>query len=627
MATADSDTNAPYAATDLAESAVEMTRTPDGGALLTCPWPLDPYPDNMIVCLRRWAEAAPDRDFLCERGPDGAWRRVSYGEAARLSANIAQALIERGHGPDRPIAILSDNSIDHGLLMLGAMHVAIPVMPVSPAYSLMSRDHAKLRSVMAHHDPGILFVDNPEPFAAALTALDMDRVTLVTGADTPGAERLDEWPGAERLAEWKETAAGPEIEQRLAEIGPDTVAKILLTSGSTGQPKGVINTQRMMCSNQAMMGQVWPFLRRRPPVLVDWLPWNHTFGGNFCFNVILYNGGTLYIDDGRPAPGRFDATLDNLRAAPPTLYVNVPRGYDLLVPALEADSGLRDRLLRGLDILFFAGAALPQTLRERLEALSVAARGDRLPILTSLGATETGPAATYLTWDSGVWGNIGVPLPGCEARLAPSGDKLEARFRGPNVTPGYYREPELTRAAFDSDGFFGIGDAVRFLDADDAARGLVFDGRVAENFKLLSGTWVHAGTLRLAAISAAAPVVQDAVVTGHYGDEVGLLAFPNPAGCRSLCPDAPEDEPVASLIARPEIRARLAAGLAEHNAANPASSTRIARAMLVADPPAIDAGEITDKGYINQRAVLERRAEAVARLHAADPGPDVLVIA
>ena len=617
MAVETSVDDAPYADIDLAPAVVEMEVLSSGGWRLWNPNPLQPYPDHLIVCLERWAAETPDRVFLAQRNNEGGWRELTYGEAARRSANIAQALIDRGHGPDRPLAILSDNSIEFGLVQLGAMHVGIPVLPVSSAYSLMSSDHEKLRAVFAHHEPSVVYVDDAAPFARALASLQGARFELVTGAAADGAECLADWIAVE---------ATEEVARRLAKIAPDTIAKILLTSGSTGQPKGVINTHRMMCANQAMTAQTWRFLAQRPPLIIDWLPWNHTFGGNFCFNLALYNGGTFHIDEGRPAPGRFQATLDNLREVSPTIYLNVPRGFDVLVPELEADAALRDTLFRGLDALFFAGAALPQSTRERLEALSVAARGVRLPILTSLGATETGPAGSYLTWDSPIWGNIGVPLPGSEMKVVPNGDKLEARFKGPHVAPGYYKEPDLTAKAFDEDGFFSIGDAVKFLDADDPAKGLIFDGRVAENFKLLSGTWVAAGTLRLAAISAAAPVIQDAVVTGHDRNEVGLLVFPNPAGCRMQCPGAPEDEPLEQLIARPEIGARVAEGLAEHNRANPGGSTRITRALLMTEPAAIDAGEITDKGYINQRAVLARRTDLVERLYAEPAGNDVVMI-
>ncbi len=608
---------APYADMALPAPEVEAAPLDGGGWLLRSPVALEPYPDHIVACLRRWAAQAPERVFLAERRADGSWRRIGYAAAASASAGIAQALIDASHSPARPIAILSDNGIDFALLMLGAMHVGIPVLPVSPAYSLMSRDFAKLRAVIAHHDPSLIFVDDPAPFEAALAALKPLEARVLTSRGQGGGPSL---------AAWAAVAATGEVERRLAGVGPDTVAKILLTSGSTGTSKGVVNTQRMLCANQAMTAQAWPFLRARPPVVVDWLPWSHTFGGNFDFNLVLYHGGTFVIDDGRPVAGRFDRTLANLRAHSPTIYLNVPRGYDMLIPALEADEALRDALFRDLDLLFFAGAALPHNLRRRLEALSVAALGARLPISTSLGATETGPAATCMTWDSDVWGNIGVPLPGCEMKLVPNGDKFEARFKGPHVTPGYYREPDLTASMFDADGFFGIGDAARFLDPQDPAKGLLFDGRVAENFKLTTGTWVHAGTLRLAAIEAAAPAVQDAVVTGRDRREVGLLAFPSPAGCRSLCPDAPEDEPIDALIRRPEVRRCVADGLARHNRAQPGSSTAIRRALLTPDPPAIDANEITDKGYINQRAVIERRADLIERIHADPPDPDVLPI-
>ena len=446
---------APFAATRLAPPTVEAEVTGDGGWLLRQPVPLGELPDHLIGVLREQARAVPDRTFLAERDGAGGWRTLDYAAAAAKSAAIGQALIERGHGPDRPVAILSDNSIDFGLLQLGCMHVSVPVMPVSPAYSLMSRDFAKLKGVIAHHDPSVVFVDKPGPFAAALDALDLDGRTLLT---SDGAD------GSESLAQWAETPVTGALEARLAQVGPDTVAKILLTSGSTGLPKGVINTQRMLCGNQVQTIHAYPFLLERPPVICDWLPWNHTFGGNFCFNLILFHGGTFWLDEGKPAPGLFEKTLANLRAVTPTLYLNVPRGYDVLVRALEADAGLRDRLLGDLDVLFFAGAALPQSLREKLDALSVAARGARTPIVTSLGSTETAPAGTYMTWDSDAWGNIGVPLPGVEVKLAPNGDKLEARFRGPTISPGYWGSPDLTRKAFDEDGYFRIGDAVKFLD-------------------------------------------------------------------------------------------------------------------------------------------------------------------
>ncbi len=608
---------APFAATPLAGPVVDVEERGDGSWVLRSPVPLEPGPDHMLAKLHEWADRAPERTFLAERDDDGRWRRLSYAQAARRSAGIGQALVARGHGPDRPVAVLSDNSIDFGLLLLGAMQAGIPIMPVSSAYALMSKDYAKLKYVIVHNDPSVIFVDHPGPFAAALAAIDLAGRTLLTSTGAGGTESL---------AAWAATTPGPALAERLAGVGPDTVAKILLTSGSTGSPKGVINTQRMMVANQVMTLFAYRFLPRRPPVIVDWLPWNHTFAGNFNFNMILFHGGTYYLDGGRPVPGRFEQTLANLREISPTLYLNVPRGYDLLVPALEAEPALRDKLFADLDILFFAGAALPQALRQSLQALSTAACGERVPIVTSLGSTETAPASTYMTWDSDEWGNIGVPLPGTAMKLVPNGDKLEIRFKGPHISPGYYRDPERTTQAFDEEGYFAIGDAGKFVDPIDPSKGVLFDGRVAENFKLLSGTWVAAGTLRLAVLSAAAPVLQDAVITGHERDALGILGIPSPAGCRAVRPDIVADAPVEAIIADPEIRARLAAGLARHNREHPGSSTRITRALLLAEPPQIDEGEITDKGYVNQRAVLARRAGDVERLHADPPDEDVLVI-
>ncbi|MBV8200354.1 MAG: AMP-binding protein [Acidobacteria bacterium] len=377
-------------------------------------------------------------------------------------------------------------------------------------------------------------------------------------------------------------------------------------------------------------------------MIVDWLPWSHTFGGNHNFNMMLRNGGTLYVDGGKPAPGAMAATVANLREVPSTLHFNVPRGFDMLIPHLESDEALRDTFFRDLDMLFYAAAALPQHLWEALERLSFAATGRRVEMLSAWGSTETAPTATSVHFPIARAGVIGLPIPGTEIKLAPAGGKLELRVRGPNVTPGYWRPPEqaagsagtgesagdgLAAEVFDQDGFLKTGDAGKLANPRDPSRGLLFDGRLAEDFKLSSGTWVHVGELRSLAITAGAPVVQDVVVTGHDRAEVGLLVFPNPDGCRSLCQSAAPDAAVARLIRLPEVRRRLHAGLAAHNAANPTSSRRIGAALLLAEPPGIDAGEITDKGYVNQRAVLARRAALVERLHAAADGaadPEVI---
>jgi feruloyl-CoA synthase len=398
-------------------------------------------------------------------------------------------------------------------------------------------------------------------------------------------------------------------------VGPDTLAKILFTSGSTGAPKGVINTQGMMTTNQEQIAAVWPFLNRHPAVLVDWLPWSHTFGGNHDFHMILRNGGCLYIDAGRPAPGRFEPSVHNLREIAPTLAYNVPRGFELLIPYLEADAAFRDHFFSRLDVIFYAGSSLPPHLWGRLEELSVAARGERVRMLSSWGTTETAPAATRVHYPIERAGVIGLPLPGTELKLVPNNDTLEIRARGPNISPGYWKNEAGTKAAHDDEGFYIAGDAVRFADPDNPAEGLVFDGRLAEDFKLTTSTWVQVGNLRVRAIAAGDPVIQDCVVTGHDRGFIGLLAFPNLEACRDLCPDLALDAAPDLVLAHPRVRAALIAGLARHNAEFPSSSTRIKRVMLMATPPRIDAGEITDKGYINQRAVLIERAVEVERIY------------
>jgi feruloyl-CoA synthase len=493
------------------------------------------------------------------------------------------------------------------------MDVGIPVAPVSPAYSLISQDHARLKYIFAKVGPSLVYIANGGQFAKALAALDLDKVELVVSAAPPEGYR------ATLFSELTRTTPTPAVEQAHARVGPDTVAKILFTSGSTGMPKGVLNTQRMMCSNQQAIAQVWPFLEKKPPVIVDWLPWNHTFGGNHNFNMVLRNGGTLYIDAGKPAPGLVEKTVANLREVSPTLYFNVPRGFDVMLPYLEADTSLRDAFFARLDLIFYAGAALPQPLWERLEKLSVDAKGKRVRMVSAWGSTETSPMVTSVHFAIDRAGIIGLPAPGTELKLIPNADKLEMRVRGPNVTPGYWKDPALTKAAFDEDGFYCIGDAGKLADPTDPAKGVVFDGRTAEDFKLMSGTWVHVGMLRVAALAAATPAIQDAVVTGHDREEPGLLAFANPAGCLALCKGAAIDTPLAELIARDEVRGHVRAGIAAHNTANPGSSTRITRVLLMATPPSIDANEITDKGYINQRAVLERRADLVDKLYGDDP--------
>jgi feruloyl-CoA synthase len=568
-----------------APAKAELEKRADGSMLLRSPQKLGPYARCVTEWLVQWSDRAPERVFLAERGKNDAWRKLTYRETYGAVRRIAQALLDRGLGPERPVAILSDNSIDHALLSLGAMHVGVPVAPISPAYSLMSKDFGKLKYIFELVQPGLVFTADPQKFAPALAAV--------------GAKPVS-------VAEMLETNPGSTQEREFARVKPETVAKILFTSGSTGIPKGVVNTHRMLCANQQMLAQAWPLVEERAPVVVDWLPWNHTFGGNHNFNLVLRNGGTMYVDGGKPVPGLAEMTAKNLKEIAPTMYFNVPRGYDLLLPFLEKDAELRRNFFRDLDVLFYAAAALPQNLWDRLLRLATAEKNTKLAMLSAWGSTETAPLATSVHFPIGRAGVIGLPVAGCELKLVPAGGKLEVRVRGPNVTPGYHKRPELTKAAFDEEGFYRIGDAVRLADAADPAKGIVFDGRVAEDFKLSTGTWVNVGAVRMKLIAAADPLIQDAVITGHDRDEVGALVFLSPGT---------KDMSLAALGARLSDVLRQ---LAEHGG----SSLRPTRLMVMAEPPSIDANEITDKGYLNQRAVLERRAALVERLYAG--GPEVI---
>jgi feruloyl-CoA synthase len=573
--------------------------------------------------LERWAAADGRRVFMAERDPAGAWRRITYAEAARAVNAIAQSLLDRRLGPERPVVILADNGIDHALMMLGALHVGAPAVPVSTAYARLSQDFGKLRYILGLVQPGLIYFDEAERYTKALATLGVPAgVEIVASRGNLGG--VAPVTPLSALAEVRPT---PAVDAAFARVGPDTVAKILFTSGSTGQPKGVINTQRMLCSNQEMIAQAWTFVAERPPVLVDWLPWSHTFGGNFNVNLVLRNGGTFHIDEGKPAPALIGRTVANLKEVSPTVYLNVPRGYALLLDQLETDAGLQQSFFARLDLLFYAAAALPKTLWDRLEALSLKVLGRKVPFVSSWGMTETAPSSTIVHFRLDGPGNVGVPGPGIAIKLAPDADKLEIRVKGPNVTPGYFKAPELNGQLFDAEGWLRTGDAVRLAEPGNPAAGLLFDGRVAENFKLLTGTSVNVGMLRPAVIAAGAPVIEDAVVTGHDGDEIGLLIFPSLAGLRSLCPELGGEAALTDLVGQPAVRSALVEGLGRHNAqSGGTATTRIARCLLLTEPPSIDANEITDKGYLNQRAVLARRAALVTRLHADPVQPDVVVI-
>src|SRR3954469_5864578 len=562
----------------------------DGGVVLRSEMALEPHEDSLGLLLRRWAREAPDRTFLAERpGLDGDWVTLSWGEADRRATAVAQALLNRRLGPERPLLILSGNSIDHALLTLGAFLAGVPVVPVSPAYSLMSRDFGKVKHIAALVKPGLVYAADGGAFGSVLAAVDVGGVELALSAGE----------GATVFAELVATEPTGAVEDALAAVGPDSVAKVLFTSGSTDMPKGVINTHGMLCANQQALAQVWPFTEATPPVLVDWLPWNHTFGGNHNFNHVLKRGGTIYIDGGRPAPQLIGITVRNLTEIASTVYFNVPAGYGALLPFLERDAALRARFFERLELIFYAAAALPQDLWTRLEAVAARERGEPVMMTSSWGLTETSPLATAAHFPIDRAGVIGVPIPGTELKLSAVGDKLEMRVKGPQVTPGYLGRPDLTAEAFDAEGFYRTGDAGRLEDPEDPNRGLVFDGRVVEDFKLTTGTFVSVGNLRVRALAAASPLLQDAVVCGHDREYVALLAWPNPGAAQEI---HGSDAPLEELVRSPRLAEHVRGRFAAHNEENPGSSTRIERVILMAEPASMDANEITDKGYVNQRA-------------------------
>jgi len=574
-----------------AEPDIAMDRRPDGTIMLTSRRPLPDWEPSITAVLQKRAELHPDRPLAAHAGAT-----LTYGEAKQRSDALAGAFVELGLGPDKPVMILSGNSIEHLLVSLGAYAAGAPAMPISVAYSLMSKDHARIKAIADLTKPGLVFADDAGPFGPTLDALGRDTPTLIARGDRHGALRLDDLTAARDPSPLDGDPA------------PDAIAKLLFTSGSTGTPKGVINTHRMLCSNQAALKANWPFLADEPPILVDWLPWSHTFGGNHNLNLALFNGGTIHIDDGRPVRPLFPRTLAALNEVPPTLYFNVPAGYALLAPALENDPALAERFFTRVRFMFYAAAALPDALAARLRNLAREHADHEVDLTSSWGTTETSPAASTVHFRGAPTGCIGVPYPGTRIKLVPIQEKLEIRVSGPNVTPGYYREPELTAGMFDAEGFYRSGDAARLIDEQDPNKGMVFDGRIAENFKLLTGTWVAAGTLRIAFLSAAG-LLSDAIICGQDADYVAALAWVNQAE--------------AGERSGTDLREHLAQALGRLNQ-GAGSASRIERLLLLDEPPSLDAGEITDKGYLNQRACLARRAADVARLYA-DP-PDAAII-
>lgn len=588
--------------------AARFERRADGSQIVTSTEALQPYAERLTDRFLHWAAAAPDRTLVAKRENGGDWRRVSYAQALTHARGIAQVLLDHGLNADRPLAILSDNDIEHLLFGLGAMLAGVPYAPISAAYSLLSQDHGKLRHILGMLTPGMVFAADGKAFAKAIAA--------TVPADTPVVLTRGAIEGRKTVAfdDLIATRATAQVDAAHAQVGPDTIAKFLFTSGSTKLPKGVINTQRMLCSNQQMIRQCFPQLIEEPPVLVDWLPWNHTFGGNHNVGITLYNGGTLYIDDGKPTPALIGETLRNLREIAPTMYFNVPKGFEEIANALEHDAQLRETFFSRVKMFFFAGAGLSQPVWDKLDRIAEAHAGERVRMLTGLGMTETAPFAVCANAYDVKSGHIGLPAPGIELKIVPDGDKAELRYRGPNVTPGYWRAPEQTAESFDDEGFYCSGDAVKPMDAAHPERGLMFDGRIAEDFKLATGTFVSVGPLRAKVIAAGDPCVQDVVVAGLNRNEIGILIFPRLDACRAFAGAAPLTPP-EQLLLEPPLREFFQQLVDDLNASGTGSATRVARALVLAEPPSIDRGEVTDKGSINQRAVLAHRAALVDALY------------
>lgn len=586
----------------------------DGTTLVRSTLTLGPYPRSIVDALEYWANKTPDTVLIADRDGDG-WRKLSFADVLDRIPPIAQALLDAGLSPERPLMIVSGNEIEHLLLGLAAIWVGIPYAPISPAYSLVSTDYGKLKHVAGVLTPGLVYATDGARFARALDAA-LPGVPAIVRRNPP------EGRAARLFDDLLATPVTPAVAAAHAAITPDTVAKFLFTSGSTGLPKGVVTTNRMMACNQEMIRSAMAFFEDEPPVLLDWMPWNHVAGGSHNTGIAIYNGGTFYIDDGVPAPGRFAATVRNLKDVQPTYFTNVPKAYEMLVAALEEDDEARRNFFARLRLIQYAGASLSQYVFDGLDRMAQREVGERVMIITGYGSTETAPFAFTTTWPVEQAGHIGLPAPGMEVKLVPNEGKLELRLKGPNVTPGYWRDAEMTAKAFDEEGFYCIGDAVRPVEPDDATKGFVFDGRVSEDFKLATGTWVNFAGVRAGVIAACAPLIRDVVLTGLDRNLIGAMIFPDLEACARLAGLPPGTAP-ETIVAHPAVRQRFADNLAALAQRATGSSNHVARAVLMAQPPDIDKGEVTDKGSINQRAVRTARPELVEAIYAEPPGPDV----
>jgi len=613
---------APFRPTAFGPVDVQSQTRSDGCVILQSNVPLAPVPRCFTSQLVKQAHAAPAkgaRVCVARRTRDGTWQTLSYAQVLEEVEKIALALLQRGLNAERTLVILSENSLEHYLLALAALHIGVPYAPISPPYSLVSQDFGKLRHCLQLMTPGMVFASDSSAYARALAmiATEFPQAEIVSGPSEQSQGPVPATPFQTLIDTPLTPASAAAVAEAHARVGPETVAKVLFTSGSTSLPKGVINTHGMWCANLTQIMQTLPCLTDSP-VFMDWLPWNHTFGGNHNVGLALFNGGSLYIDDGRPTPGGILQTVTNLHELAPTAYFNVPKGFEMLVPHLRSDEALRRTFFSQLEIMFYAGASLAQPVWDALEDLAAKTIGARVPIITGLGMTESGPSAMFANWPGSYSGLLGCPVPGLQVKLVPLGDKTEVRYRGPNVTPGYWRQGELTATAFDEEGFFRTGDAVRLVDVRDANKGLVFDGRIAEDFKLDTGTWVNVGVLRGRFAAAGVPIIQDSVLTGIDQAFVGAIVFLNLSACRELIQDrgALSDE---AVLAHAAVRGAVLRAMHTLASGNVGSAACIRRAVIASAPLSIDLGEVTDKGSLNQRLIRQHRAALIEELYAPRP--------
>jgi feruloyl-CoA synthase len=601
------------AAWAFSNSPCHVERLAAGSFVVRSSLPQAPYPDSVIAVLKARAEQSGDQVLFRESDAGAIVGELNCRDAYVLACKIGRIYLELGACEERPVALIAENSIRTAIAILGCYAAGVPVAPISPSYSKLSSDYGKLRHIIGLLTPSLVIVDDGAEHAGAIASVDWGNARL--GAmSRPGPNALS----------WDELLGGEPISPDLT-ASPDCVAKVLFTSGSTGMPKGVINTQRMMMSNQIALAQVWPGIFDKPPILIDWLPWNHTYGGNQIFNMPIVFGGSLTIDRGRPTPAGIAAMIQSIRRIRPNLYLNVPRALDMLADQLEVDGSFAEAMFERLELIGYAGAALPVPVANKLSRIANRVKGRDIPVVGLWGSTETAPVVTAVYFPSSEPANIGLPIPGFDLKFTPDGAKHEMRVRGPGVTPGYWRQPDVTAKAFDQEGYYRMGDAGRFVDPADVNAGLIFDGRVAENFKLLSGTWVNVGSLRVSLVAACVDLIADVVIAGHNQDYICVLIFPKLAACRELA-GIETDDPSCDYLTHPRVQEVIRSSLASHNRNAGGGSNRIVRAIMLRDPPSVDAGEITDKGYINQRAVLERRAKLVDMLYDRSSCTDVIDI-